>query len=580
MERFKGIGVSGGVAVGDVYIIESERMIVGRRTIPPDLVEDEIERFHDAVAKAIEGIRDDQTRLVPRLGEEYLAIFDSHVRLLDDKMLRQSVERRIREEHMVAEAAVDEVLREHVKLLFEDKSTARWVSDIYDIQSRLHRVLMGRSTGDLRDMKEPAIVVAEDLMPSQTVSFVREQVLGIAMEAGGTTSHTAIIANALGIPAVVGLRGLTAEVRAGDRLVVDGGAGEVVVNPDEETAARYVRIEKDIVESDRRLLHEQAPLPAETIDGWRTALYANIEFPKEVETALENGAEGIGLYRTEYLYLEKGREPTEEEHFDAYKSAAEAMWPRPVVIRTLDLGADKAAAGGGRETRSEPNPFLGCRSIRLCFEREPMFKTQLRAILRASIFGYIRILLPMITSLAEIRRAKAIIEEVRDDLCSEGIKHEGDVEVGAMIEVPSAALQADTFAEEVDFFSIGTNDLIQYTLAVDRSNPVVSYLFQPAHPAVIKLIKNTIDAGDAAGIPVAMCGQMSGDLSFLILLLGLGLRAFSTSPKVLPELKRAIRMVSIENAREVAAAVLEESDAAAALKILRAGRADMLQDEE
>ncbi|MFW6163200.1 MAG: phosphoenolpyruvate--protein phosphotransferase [Planctomycetota bacterium] len=579
MEKYTGIGVSRGVAVGDVYIIESERMPVRRRTIPPERVDDEIARFHDAVAKAIEGIRDDQTRLTPRLGEEYLAIFESHVRLLDDKRLREGVEQRIRDEQMAAEAAVDDVLQKHVQLLFEDKSTARWVSDIYDIQSRLHRVLLGRSTGDLREMTGPAVIVAEDLTPSQTVSFERDRVLGIAMEAGGTTSHTAIIANALGIPAVVGLRGLTAEVRAGDRLVVDGGAGEVLVNPDQETLARYVRIEQDIVESDRRLLDEQAALPAETLDGWRATLYANIEFPREVQNALDNGAEGIGLYRTEYLYLEKGREPTEEEHFEAYRAAAEAMWPHPVVIRTFDLGADKAATAEGERATPEPNPFLGCRSIRLCFEREGMFKTQLRAILRASVYGYVRILLPMITSLQEIRRAREFVAEMHDELDAEGIRNERDVEVGAMIEVPSAAVQADSFAKEVDFFSIGTNDLIQYTLAVDRANPVVSHLFQPAHPAVIKLIKNTIDAGDAAGIPVAMCGQMSSDLSYLVLLLGLGLREFSTSPKVLPEVKRAIRMIKVEEAREVASSVIQEADATEALRILTAGRTELLQDE-
>ncbi len=568
MDRFKGIGVSRGVAVGDAFVIESERMPVRPRYIPEDQIEAEVERYDSAVVAAIEGIRDDQRRLTPRLGEEYLAIFETHIRMLDDRSLRDRVVERIRAGPMAAEAAADEVLRQHIQLLFEDKSTARWVSDIYDIQSRLHRILLGRSSGDLVELAEPAIIVAENLTPSQTVAFERGKVLAIAMEAGGETSHTAIIANALGIPAVVGLRGLTAGVRAGDRLIVDGGAGEVVTEPDQAILAQYVQIEHDIVESDRQLIDELHELPAETVAGRRITLYANIEFPYEVQTALDNGAEGIGLYRTEYLYMEKGREPTEEEHFEAYRSAAALMWPRPVVIRTFDLGADKATDSTGGPVTAEPNPFLGCRSIRLCFDRIGMFKAQLRAILRASVHGYVKILFPMITSLTELKRAKDILAEVREELDTEGYPFEPDVEVGVMIEVPGAAVMADAFAREVDFFSIGTNDLIQYTLAVDRGNPVVSDLFQPAHPAVMKLIKHTIEAGDAAGIPVAVCGQMSGDLSYLILLLGLGLRQFSTSPKITPELKRAIRLIKIEEAREIASEVMKEPSIERTIEIL------------
>ncbi len=275
--------------------------------------------------------------------------------------------------------------------------------------------------------------------------------------------------------------------------------------------------------------------------------------------------------------MEKGREPTEDEHFEAYRSVAELMWPRPVVIRTFDLGADKVAGAAGDPAPVEPNPFLGCRSIRLCFDRMNMFKTQLRAILRASVCGYVKIMFPMITSLGEIRQAKRTVAEVRDALDAEGIPSETDVEMGIMIEVPSAAVMAESLAAEVDFFSIGTNDLTQYTLAVDRGNPVVSYLFQPAHPAVMKLVKHAIDAGDAAGIPVSMCGQMSGDLSYLLLLLGLGLREFSTSPKVLPELKRAIRLIKIEDAREVANEVMKEADVDRALEILTARERELLK---
>jgi phosphotransferase system enzyme I (PtsI) len=578
MESLRGIGVSKGVAVGPALVIEAERTPVRHRTIDPSDVDAEVQRYEDAVAAAIEGIKDDQRRLAPRLGEEYVAIFDTHIRMLDDRRLCDDIIARIRDDHMAAEAAIESVIKKYVHLLFEDKSTARWVSDMYDIQSRLHRVLLGRSTGDVSELTEPVVVVAEDLMPSQTVGFDREKILAIAMEEGGVTSHTAIIANALGIPAVVGVRGLTADVGAGDRLVVDGGSGEVLVEPDPDTLARYVQIEQDIVEADRRLVDELHLLPAETLDGRRISLYANIEFPYEVSNAIDNGAEGIGLYRTEYLYLEKGREPTEDEHLAAYREAVEAMWPRPVVIRTFDLGADKIVTDSSAPSTVERNPFLGCRSLRLCFEQPAMFKTQLRAILRASVYGYVRMLLPLVSSLDEVLRVKQLLDEVRAGLDEEGLPYEPDLEVGVMIEVPSAAVMADSFAQEVDFFSIGTNDLIQYTLAVDRGNPVVSHLFQPAHPAVIKLIKHTIDAGDAAGIPVAMCGQMSGDLSYLVLLLGLGLRQFSTSPKVVPELKRAIRAIKVEDARQVAADVLQEADPTRALDILNEGRRGLVEE--
>ncbi len=575
MELFRGIGVSRGVAVGEAFIIESERMPVRRRTIPEDEVENEVNRYEAAIAEAIAGIHRDEERLAPKLGSEYLAIFETHIRMLDDRRLCDDIIARIRDDHLAAEAAIDDVLQKYVQLLLEDPSTARWVADIYDVQNRLHRVLLGRSAGPVRELDRPVVVVAETLMPSQTVSFDREKVLAIAMEEGGVTSHTAIIANALGIPAVVGVRGLTAGVRAGDRLVVDGGAGEVILDPDEETLARYVEIKRDIVEADRRLIDELRSLPAETLDGRRITLYANIEFPREVQTALASGAEGIGLYRTEYLYLEKGREPTEEEHFEAYRTAAEAMWPGPVVVRTFDLGADKVADPAG-PAPAEPNPFLGCRSLRLCFERLGMFRTQLRAILRASVYGYIKILFPMVTSQEELARAKEILAGVREELDAEGVPSEPDIEVGIMIEVPAAAVLADVFAREADFFSIGSNDLIQYTLAVDRGNPIVSPLFQPAHPAVIKLIKHTIDAGDAAGIPVAMCGQMSGELAYLVLLLGLGLRQFSASPKVLPELKRAIRSIKLEDARDIANEVLREADVARALDILTTRQRELL----
>jgi phosphotransferase system enzyme I (PtsI) len=411
------------------------------------------------------------------------------------------------------------------------------------------------------------ILVARDLSPSQTANLDRSKVRGFATDAGGRTSHTAIVARALEIPAVVGLGDITTDVSGGDWVIIDGNRGLVIVSPDEATVKKYEGREREYHEIELHLA-ELRDLPAVTKDGQAVTLYGNIEFPEEVTGSLNGGAEGIGLYRTEFLYLrEQMRSPSEAEHFEAYMRAIHLLGDRPLVIRTLDLGADKfpPEAGG----YMEKNPFLGSRSLRYCFQHPELLQTQLRAILRASHFGKVRILLPMVSTLQELRRAKEFIAHAKAELAAEEIPFAAQVDVGAMIEVPSAALIADELAMESDFFSIGTNDLIQYTLAVDRGNPRVAELYSPAHPAILRLLRNVLDAGKKNGIDVAMCGEMSGDIDYTMLLLGLGLRIFSVSPIMLPELKKLIRSVTVEQCERIAAEAMRMDDALYTLGHLR-----------
>jgi phosphotransferase system enzyme I (PtsI) len=555
MEIKRGIAVSPGVAIAPALLLDTEWFRIPRRTVESALVEDEVARLRQALADAARETRETQAAVNAKLGEQYGAIFGAHALMLGDPALARETESLVRGQRFAAEYAVSRVMRKYAKALesIDDAYMAGRVSDLFDLEKRILRSLLGRRREQLQQLSEPVVVLAHDLTPSETAALDVKHVHGFATEAGGRTSHTAIVAGMLEIPAVVGLGPLTTDVSGGDVVIVDGHQGLLILDPDEETLGRYERARRNYRRQEQRLLGELRDLPAQTKDGVRITLLGNIEFPHEAGHALERGAEGVGLYRTEFLYLGRDSNPTEEEHFEAYVTVLRTLGPdRPMVIRTLDLGADKFHVRGGGPRRQERNPFLGLRSVRLCLENLPLFKTQLRAILRASAFGDVRVMFPMISTVLELRQCKMLLAEVKEDLEEEGVAFNARLPVGTMIEVPSAAVLAETLAREVDFFSIGTNDLIQYTLAADRNNEAVAGLYNPGDPAVLRLIHGVLRAAEKQKINVNVCGEMSGEPWYALLLVGMGLRRLSASPHTLPEVKKLIRSVATDEAAAVA----------------------------
>ena len=554
MKIKKGIGVSPGVSIAPAVVIDTEEFDVPRREVPSDLGKVELARLDKAVGISKRELMDLRDRTAERIGKEIASIFDFHIGLLEDKELHEKFTEAIIDGHVAAEYAVATVLRAYAKefqsmpAYFADR-----VKDVYDIEKRLLRNLIGERRQSLSHLMRDMNILAHDLTPSQTAAMDRTHVCGLAMDAGGKTSHTAIVARALGLPAVVGLNDVTADATGGDTVIIDGNRGIVIIDPDEKTIAEARRFAQQQVE----FVHELdtlRDLPAITADGHEITLLGNIEFPSEARTVLEKGGQGIGLYRTEYLYLGLDEEPTEEDHYRSYRQVIDEVGDRPLVIRSMDLGADKYTQARARVP--ERNPFLGCRSIRFCLQNLPMFKTQIRAILRASVGSPVSLLFPLITNLLELRQAKAVVRDVTEDLEEEGVEHRSDIAIGMMVETPSAAIQCDAFAQEVDFFSIGTNDLIQYTLAVDRGNERVAALFSAAHPSVLRLIKEVIRAGQRHDVPVSLCGECAGDPHFTLLLMGLGLRIFSCAPPAIPEIKKVIRSTTMEKALHVAQRVM------------------------
>ncbi|WP_428940669.1 phosphoenolpyruvate--protein phosphotransferase [Fontivita pretiosa] len=554
MEIKKGIGVSPGVVISTAVVLDAENLVIPKRRVAPEEVPKEIERFGKAVAATIVERQKLRDELTAKYGKQLGAIFDFHMGLLKDPTLSNQVNEEIRTQQVTAEYAVSTVMRRYAAMFQQMPAHfAERVKDIYDLERSLLRNLIGQRHSDLTHLEQDVVVIAHDLLPSQTAALDKTHVRGFATDVGGRTSHTAIVARALGIPAVVGLGNITAEVSGGDTVIIDGTRGVVIVNPDPEQIAQHREYERAQLrlESELAMLRD---LPAQTLDGHIVSLLANIEFPEEIDDALLRGAEGIGLYRTEFLYLASDHEPSEEEHYAAYTDATRRLGGRPLVIRTLDLGADKYTQE--RSPAPERNPFLGDRSIRMCLHDIPMFKRQLRAILRASVTGDVRIMFPMISTLMELRQAKMILNDVMEEMDDEGLPYRRDIPIGIMIEVPSAAIMANSFAKEVNFFSIGTNDLIQYTLAVDRTNERVAGLFCPAHPAVLTLIRDVIRAGARNGIGVSVCGEMAGEPLYTLLLLGLGLTTFSMNGPDIPEVKKVIRSTTMEHARNVARKVM------------------------
>jgi phosphoenolpyruvate-protein phosphotransferase (PTS system enzyme I) len=555
MEIKKGIGVSPGVVISTAIVLDAEDLLIPKRHIDPSQVPSEIERLNHAITDSMADLtrlRDDVTS---KHGKEIGAIFDFHIGILRDKSILRQIIHEIKAGYTTAEYAVSTVTRRFANTFstMSDRYLSERVKDIYDIEKRVLRHLIGQKHEDLAHLTQPVVVVAHDLLPSQTASLDRLHVKGFATDAGGRTSHTAIVARAMGIPAVVGLGNITAEVSGGDAIIIDGNRGVVIVDPDEEQLAEHREFEQKLIRLETEL-EQLKDLPAETRDGYSVSLQANIEFPAEIDDAMRRGATGIGLYRTEFLYLASETEPDEEDHYHAYLDSVRRVAGRPLVIRTLDLGADKYTQA--KSLTPERNPFLGDRSIRMCLHDIPMFKRQLRAIMRVSPLGDVRIMFPMISTLMELRQAKMVLNDVMEELEDEGMPFRRDIPIGIMVEVPSAALMAAQFAKEVNFFSIGTNDLIQYTLACDRTNEKVAGLFCPAHPAVLTLVRDVIRAGARNSINVSVCGEMAGEPIYTLLLLGLGLTIFSMNGPDVPEVKKVIRSTTMEHARQVARKVM------------------------
>lgn len=559
MKKLSGIAASPGIRIGRAYVLHSESFRVFPRAISEQEVGREIDRFMKAIEECKQDILSVKQKFetegnAPDLSE----IFDTHIHILEDVLITEETIKRVREEKKNVEFIFSDNVEEIEKKFssIPDEYLRQRLTDIQAISGRVLRKLLRREKRDLSDLKEKVVVIARDLSPAETAGMDRENVRAFATDAGGRTSHTAIMAKALEIPAVVGLRELTQFVRNDDVVIVDGLRGDVIIAPDEQTLNEYQKRRERYLESERELA-QLKDLPAQTLDGHTMVLSANIDMPEEVGSALGHGAQGIGLFRTEFLFLNRTVPPGEDEQAEAYIEVADRMAPSPVTIRTLDIGGDKLLVGQARYR--EDNPFMGCRAIRFCLEHPEIFKPQLRAILRAGAHGHVRLLLPMISSLSELRVAKSLFEEAKEELKNEGVRFDPDVPVGVMIETPSAVLIADMLAKEADFFSIGTNDLIQYSLAVDRVNERIAYLYQPAHPGILRMLKLIIEAADRQNINLSICGEIAGDLSLALVVIGLGLKELSMAATGIPEVKKLIRSVSLDDVRALAARVLDLS---------------------
>ena len=549
--RFEGVGVSPGMACGKIHVVRDDLDDVMRYRIAPSQIPDEIGRFETALIQTRMQILEMQQRIAESIGAKDAAIFDAHLLVVEDRTLIDEVLRKLETDLCNVEWVFQEVATRYAETLnkIDDPYLRERALDIQDVTKRVIHNLQGKAPKTFLALSEPHILVAHNLTPSDTASINRANVLGIATDLGSRTSHAAILARSLNIPAVVGLHDITAKLETGQHVLLDGSDGLLIINPASETIAHYAELESRRAKVAAKL-KELRTTTSTTRDGRHIVLSANIELPEDVEAVAANGAEGIGLYRTEFLYLNRSTLPTEHEQFETYRKVAERVRPDPLIIRTFDLGGDKLAPGTVDIT-DELNPFLGWRAIRLCLEHIDIFKTQLRAILRASAVGNIKIMFPMISGLEELRSAKAVLNECKEELRRSGVPLAEKIEVGAMIEIPSAAICANALAPEVDFFSIGTNDLIQYALAVDRVNEKLAHLYEPTHPAVLRLLKMIAEAAHANNIWVGVCGEMAGDVALVPLLLGLGVDELSAGATLVPRVKRAVQSLAIPECQEL-----------------------------
>jgi len=552
-----GIAVSDGVCRGKILVLHRARHIIARREIAAGEIAAETSRFEKSLVQTRQQILEVQRKVVENLGAKEADIFEAHLLMLEDHALVGEVIRRVNEEKVNAEYAFHVVAERYAEALLaaNDEYLRERAADMRDLASRvLDNLLEVKDALDLHHLNEPCILVSHDLSPSTTAQLNKQFVLGFATDIGGKTSHTAIMARSLGIPAIVGLQTATQELDSGDYALLDGYNGTIIVNPTDQTLFEYGQLAKIKASLDEKL-REIRSQPAVTLDGQPIHLSANIEDQNDIEAVLASGAEGVGLFRTEFLYINRDSLPTEEEQFKVYREVATALKPNSIIIRTLDLGGDKFASH--LQLAKEINPFLGWRAIRFCLAQPELFRAQLRAILRASAEGNLKMMYPMISGLDELAQANALVEKCKDELRAEGKLFDPNLPIGAMIEIPSAALIARALAQRAKFFSIGSNDLIQYTLAADRTNERVSHLYEPTHPAILQLIKTTVDASHEHGVWTGVCGEIAGDPVLTPLLIGLGVDELSAAPSVVPQVKYIIRRLKLSEARALAEFALQ-----------------------
>ncbi|HYE69829.1 MAG TPA: phosphoenolpyruvate--protein phosphotransferase [Anaerovoracaceae bacterium] len=565
---YSGIAGSEGIAAGRAYVFINNQMEIDTEAVSNEAINIELEKLNEGIELSKTQLMRLKEKVLQEFNESEAQIFEAHMMMLEDPEFTGAIREAITSGSANAAYAAKKVADSYIAIFeqIEDDYMRARAADIKDVSSRLIRNILGISSWDLLSINSPVIIVAHDLTPSDTAMMNKEYVLGFTTDVGGSTSHTAIMARSLGIPAVLGLGDVSGRIQDGDYLIIDGFEGKVIINPDQKQKEEYER--KICLHRERReKLAEVAFQPAITLDGKRIEISCNIGTPEDIHGGEANGADGVGLFRTEFLYMNSNSLPTEEEQYEKYRKAAVLLKGKPLIIRTLDIGGDKKLPY--LPIPEETNPFLGWRAIRICLERQDIFKTQLRAILRASSEGNIMIMFPMISGVREVREAKKVLEATKDELRSENIKFDENIKVGIMVEIPSAAMTADIIAKEVDFFSIGTNDLCQYALAVDRMNPKVSGLYQPLHPGILRLVKNVIDASHRHGKFTGMCGEMAGTEEACVVLLGLGLDEFSMSAPSIPAIKNIVRNVTYKQAEEIASHALELDTPEAVLEYSR-----------